>query len=585
MRIKWISMAAAAGLFLAVAYLIIFSHRQDLYSNDTIFEYNHDWEYRFDGQEGVTDLPCNKKAPENVEMTLTNRLPTNLADDSVLVFRSRMERVRVYVGDRLVYQYPDRELIGREIPSVWNFVELSKEDAGKRIRICLESAYGRFSGTMSSVRIGNYKDLTATVISEQIKVFRMSLMVGLVGLAIFVISFISRKKKILEWQSSLGLLLMVLSCWLCGESRMPSGYVGVEAWHYMAFLSLPLCPVFLTSYLYARWKDIHGEKTKILFYTCLTIAAGIVLSELLGGPDLVQLLPVTQFMVAVTLVYALWIYCLAARRKKERRIDSELVCVIITVLAGLTGIVRFYRTDQIFSFYIRLAILLYALNILRISVVILLRKIRENQELERELRRSRAELMASQIKPHFIYNTLNSIRTLISLNPEMAKKMVYDFTTYLRSNLDNVGDRDMIPFSDELRHIQAYLNIEKVRFEERLNIVVDIRTRGFQVPPLSIQPLVENAVKHGICKKVDGGTVTLRTYEEKDAYVVKVEDDGAGFDMALLEEKTKDQREEGHLGLENIRFRVQEIAGGTLDVESVPGRGTKVTVTFRKGKS
>lgn len=584
MKVKWIPMAVAAGLFLTVVYLIVFSHRQDLYSDETIFEYNNGWEYCFDGQEGVTDLPCNMKVPENVEMVLVNTLPSEVSDGYVLAFRSRMESVRVYVDDQLVYRYPEGELIGREIPSAWNFVELSKEDAGKRIRICLESDYGSFSGAMSSVRIGNYKDLTATVISEQIKVFRMSLMVGLVGLAILVISFISRKKKILEWQSSLGLLLMVLSCWLCGESRMPSGYVGVEAWHYMAFLSLPLCPIFLTSYLYARWKDIHGEKTKILFYICLTIALGIVLSELLGGPDLVQLLPVTQFMVVVTLIYALWIYFLAARQKEGRNIDSELVCVMIAVLAGLTGIVRFYQTDQIFSLYIRLAILLYALNILRISVVILLRKIRQNQELERELRRSRAELMASQIKPHFIYNTLSSIRTLISLDPQMAKKMVYDFTTYLRSNLDNVGDRDMIPFSDELRHIQAYLNIEKVRFEERLNIVADVRTRGFQVPPLSIQPLVENAVKHGICKRAAGGTVTIRTYEEKDAYVVQIEDDGGGFDVSTLRRHEKEPDADRHLGLENIRFRIQEIADGTLYVESVLDKGTKVTVAFPKSK-
>ena len=584
MRIKWISVGMAAGLFLTVAFLLIFSHRQDLSGNRMITEYNNNWEYSVDGQEGTISLPLRLKASDNTELTVVNTLPSELTDGSGLVFRTRMQSVQVYVEDRLIYQYPEDQLIGREIPSTWNFVRLSDEDAGKQIRICVTSAYSRFAGTMETVRLGPYSDLTAMVTAEQGKVLRMSLVVGIVGLVMLLISFVSRKRKILEWQSSLGLLMMVLSCWLCGESRMTSEYVGVEAWHYMALLSLPLCPVFLTAYLYARWKEVHGDKTKVLFVLSVVVAAGVLLSELLGGPDLVRMLPITQSTVAFTLGYAVWIYLVAAKQKKNQSIYSELACIFVIFFTVFVGIVRFYQ-GQFFSLYIRMAILLYEVNLLRISVTILIHKVRENQKLERELKRSRAELMTSQIKPHFIYNTLNSIRTLISLDPEMAKKMVYDFTTYLRSNLDNMGEREMISFSEELRHIQAYLDIEKVRFEERLNIVMDVRAKGFQVPPLSIQPLIENAVKHGICKKVDGGTVTLRTYEKSDAYVVQVEDDGAGFDMTLLEEKAQDPREEGHKGLENIRFRVQEIAGGTLGLESAPGRGTKVTVTFRKGKS
>ena len=229
-----------------------------------------------------------------------------------------------------------------------------------------------------------------------------------------------------------------------------------------------------------------------------------------------------------------------------------------------------------------MAILIYSVNLLRISVVSLLRKMKENRELARRLRRSRAELMASQIKPHFIYNTLNSIRTLVKVDPEQAQKTVYDFSTYLRSNLENVGERELIPFSDELRHIQAYLNIEKVRFGERLRVAEDIGTKSFQVPPLSVQPLVENAVKHGICARMEGGTVTIRSREEADAYVVEVEDDGIGFDVESIEKRGEVNDKFSHIGLENIRFRIREIARGRLDIHSRPGEGTKVTVTFPK---
>ena len=247
------------------------------------------------------------------------------------------------------------------------------------------------------------------------------------------------------------------------------------------------------------------------------------------------MLPAIQLMAGAALGYTLVLYILAARKKKERFIRSELACILAITLAGIGEIVRFYRTDQMAGTFLRLAILLYALDILGISIRMIYRKMQENQELEGRLKRSMAELMASQIRPHFIYNTLNSIRALIRVDPETAMRTVNDFSTYLRSNLDHVVDREMIPFLDELRHIQAYLNIEQVRFEERLQVEMDIRAKSFRVPPLSIQPLVENAVKHGICRKMSGGTVTVRSYEEKDACVVEVLDDGVGFDVSAAE--------------------------------------------------
>ena len=129
----------------------------------------------------------------------------------------------------------------------------------------------------------------------------------------------------------------------------------------------------------------------------------------------------------------------------------------------------------------------------------------------------------------------------------------------------------MVPFTDELRHIKAYLNIEKIRFGDRLNVETEIGTSTFCVPPLSIQPIVENAVKHGICKKVNGGTVKIRSFEKESGYIIVVEDDGAGFDMAELEAKS-------HIGIQSIRLRVGTIAGGNLELQSEPGAGTNVDV-------
>lgn len=590
MKIKRISEITAVLLFIGFLLLLIFSHRQDLFTDTTINAYNTGWTYSYQDQEGNAVLPVNLNVPKDTEVVLTNTLPDELQDGTAIVFRTRMQSVKVYVEDRLIYQYPDQDLIGGEIPSAWNFVRLSEGDAGRQIRLCISSPYTRFSGVISEVQYGEYNNLVTGIISAQIKILRMSILIAFLGMAVVLLSIVSRRYNIFTWHRNLGMLLIVIAVWLCGEAGMPSGKVGLEAWHYFALISLLFCPVFLNAYLYARWKDDHGKITGILFYVSLIAAVGCLASEVLGGPDLIEMIPLMHVMIGISLIYALLLYTLAARKKQGDFIRSELVCILIIFLAGLVEIMRFYRTDKMVGNFLRIAILLYALNLFRISASMLYRKVKESRELENRLRRSRAELMASQIRPHFIYNTLNSIRTLIRLDPKAAQQAVYDFSIYLRSNLENMGERDLIPFADELRHIRAYLDIEKIRFEERLNVVMDIQASMFLVPPLSIQPLVENAVKHGICTRMSGGTVTIRSYEETDMYVVEVEDDGAGVDVSGLDlgddtdsaAPSSGNAPNGHIGLKNIRFRVQEITGGTLKIESHPGKGTKVTVSFVK---
>ncbi len=581
MKIKWVSMAAAAVIFLSFVLLLFFSHRQDIFTTRTMIPYNTGWTYCYGEESGTATLPDRLDVPKDTEVVLKNRLPEDLRDDFGIVFRTRMQYVRVYVENRLVYQFPEQELIGGKITSAWNFVRLSEADSGKEVRICLISPYSRFSGSIGAVRYGAYDNLVTGMISAHVKNFRLSFLIGIMGVIMLLVSLISRRHRLFGWQGNFGILLMMAAFWLAGESRLPSGIIGLEAWHYFSLAALLFCPAFLMAYLHVRWREICGRVTAALFLAFLAAGGAGILSEAAGGPDLIEVLPAIQLMAGAALVYTLVLYILAARKKKERFIRSELACILAITLAGIGEIVRFYRTDQMVGTFLRLAILLYALDILGISIRMIYRKMQENQELEERLKRSRAELMASQIRPHFIYNTLNSIRALIRVDPETAMRTVNDFSTYLRSNLDHVVDREMIPFSDELRHIQAYLNIEQVRFEERLQVEMDIRAKSFRVPPLSIQPLVENAVKHGICRKMSGGTVTVRSYEEKDACVVEVLDDGVGFDVSAAE-SPENEDGLGHVGLKNICFRVQEIAGGSLSVESQPGVGTKVTVYFRK---
>ena len=200
------------------------------------------------------------------------------------------------------------------------------------------------------------------------------------------------------------------------------------------------------------------------------------------------------------------------------------------------------------------------------------------QQVQRELYEAKVSVMVSQIRPHFMYNALSSIAILCKLNPDTAYTATVTFSDYLRGNMDSLKQTAPVPFARELEHMKKYLYIEKLRFDDQLNIEYDIQATDFEIPLLSIQPLVENAVKHGVGMKEDGGTVKISTRETDNAYEVIVEDDGVGFDTTA--ERKNDGR--SHVGMENTKRRIKEMCGGEVIIESEIGKGTKARVIIPK---
>ena len=197
---------------------------------------------------------------------------------------------------------------------------------------------------------------------------------------------------------------------------------------------------------------------------------------------------------------------------------------------------------------------------------------------ERDLAESRVAIAVSQIQPHFLFNALNTICYLCGVDAKEAQKALREFSDYLRMNIDSIGVNKPTFFPAELDHVKTYLKLEKMRFEEELNVEYDIEVTDFKVPPLSVQPLVENAVKHGVGKKPGGGTVRLATRELESSFEIVVQDDGVGFDPSAV---PSDGRE--HVGISNVRQRLWTMCGADLSVASEPGRGTTVTIRVPKG--
>ena len=184
---------------------------------------------------------------------------------------------------------------------------------------------------------------------------------------------------------------------------------------------------------------------------------------------------------------------------------------------------------------------------------------------------SRIRIMMSQIQPHFLYNTLSSIQALCRIDPEKAFDVTEKFGTYLRNNIDSLDQPDLIPFTKELEHTRVYSGIEMIRFPN-VRVNYDVPDTDFSVPALTVQPLVENAIRHGVRIREEG-VVTVSSRTTDRFHEIVIADNGKGFDTTLL--KTADG---SHIGVRNVQERIEKMCGGTLTVESAVGKGTTVTI-------
>ena len=199
----------------------------------------------------------------------------------------------------------------------------------------------------------------------------------------------------------------------------------------------------------------------------------------------------------------------------------------------------------------------------------------EKMVLDAQLAETRISTMMSQIRPHFIYNTLGSIEQLCELDPPKAGELVHNFAKYLRGNFGELDNPKPILMSQEMEHVRHYINIENVRFPD-MTFSFEMRSEDFRLPALTVQPIVENAIKHGLMKLQKGGSIRVISFETDTDYCITVEDDGVGFDTGKLLDDKK------HIGIRNIRDRLKVMVGGTLEIESTQGVGTKVLIKIPK---
>ena len=253
--------------------------------------------------------------------------------------------------------------------------------------------------------------------------------------------------------------------------------------------------------------------------------------------------------------------------KKQRIILGLLIMSpLIATLAK-----PFYKEIHLATFLSNISVSLLLFMIIRENTLEYMRQEVQKEQLE-------IDLLLSQIQPNFLFNVLYAIQEICTVEPETAATAIEEFSKYLRHNMDSISIRIPISFKEELEHVKHYVSLQQLWFGAALEVQYELGCMDFKLPTLTLQPIVENAVRYGIKKESNGkGSVLVRTIERTDCFEIDVIDNGPGFDENNI---PKDGM--SHTGLSSVRERLRLISGGDLIVKSVAGIGTTVKIILPK---
>jgi hypothetical protein len=463
--------------------------------------------------------------------------------------------------------------IGKTPGNYWISIPVRPEYAGKTVHVTLTPVYANVRDEEPTFMV-----ISRDTLLTMVELPRDGLMLGLgltaftaglfLSLLVFAQPLNGHEKRRIFY---LGAVTATAGVWKL--SGLPSlllllDFLGIhkEIWFAGAVSYLFLLMLSLRVLAVLRTDGRENKRAAACFYLAAALSVVLMLLQMTGILELHQALIWYGVTVAV-----LHLVSLTGQKPDQ----MELLWTLPFFLSLGADLLIYLYTDSmhtapVFLIWCIMNLFMRGFSFFREAIL----RERELRIKEEELRDAKVKTMMRQIHPHFIYNTLTSIYVLCMDDPKLAMQVIQDFTAYLQANFTALTAPDLIAFPDELRHTKAYVAVESLRYEDKLKVDYEIGHAAFRLPPLTLQPLVENAIKHGLGKGNGQEQIVVRTWAEKERAVIQVEDNGPGFDP---DEKKDDEH---HIGIENVRDRLRLMCGGTLEVQSRASGGTVITVSI-----
>ncbi len=459
---------------------------------------------------------------QRVTLRMSAELPEAFADAQSLCFYSVYQEVCVRLDDVELYRFdvPPGEKLLDAAPSNWNSMALPEGSDGQTLTIELTTPYRQYASRMPQVLAGSAELVESFIVMKTVPRLVAALAVLFIGLVFAIVAIILRYYVAGNTGLySLSLFIVVLAIFLAAQQTSLLLKISSNvSYILLQNIALMLCPVMYSWHLSRMHRGKLCGFDRILCLVSLVNLLLVLALQFLTRLDVPQLMYFTRFLCA-----ALILYELILELKSRKRL---LVCLFAALM--IYAVVRYYITDAI-TWLVYVAIFAYLYIVIYRVISTLVRSQAKEIRLEAALEVSRSEIATIQITSHFFYHTLDSIRALIRMDADKAYKMAGDFAKYVRYRVDGVeGMEETVPFSRELRSIRAYTDIKQAQLGERFRMIYDVETEDFEILPLTVQPLVENAVIHAVQRRREGGEVRLLCRETEKGYHIEVVDNGPG---------------------------------------------------------
>lgn len=500
-----------------------------------------------------------------------------IIEGEMLLFYSQNQEISVYVEGELIYEFLMREnleFLGSP-GSLWNEIPLTTDMSGKTIRIEIGCDFSRYSNQIGEIYITHN---SGKILVE----WQQSWFQSFVGIFILLLAIMGYIRGNRIWSKERRRMVLLtadlylwVGIWVLAECGFMDTFLRRPIISYVvAMISIRAIPVVFLAFLMMNIKRYTRVLKNMYYVMWINLIISIML-QFICRVSFLDTLFVNNILLLIASLICI-VYLAGSIMEDKGRIfsDSFFLCVCMLFIGGAVDLYLYflnYHYTKGIGIGVCCAIVIY-------TGVELYLYIEEKEEVEKQRKALEDELnlvkytaMSKQIKAHFLNNTLNSISALCKENPREADRAIKVFSQYMRANMYLVEQREPIPFEKEMTLVNTYVTIERMRFEDRFQIRVDEQFSEFKVPPLSIQPIIENALLHGLKDRVVGGEVSITSRREGDYAKVIIQDNGMGFDIEEIEKGES-------LGLKNIKKRVEILSDGRVEIESELNKGTSITI-------
>lgn len=568
---------------IAIGAMLLFSVTEPIKLAKLEKEYvnlNHGWE------QIVGDTRISIEAPEDLQyvpvgewMVFERTIPEINRDKILLVYAENQE-LDVFIEDASIYEFKiQEELAFIKTPGyTWNQIIIPAEQSGKTMRIEFRSQFERYQmGLYDIYWVDSYSEVVWIQIKEYWVLASAALLIILLAIVTYTNTMIWKETNLWKYLISMADLYLIVGLWLLAEISFFDWIFHRPTLTYLLdMILLRILPIafyrFVVVNLPYQYKKLVLLEIAIWFNliaSCiLQFCFGVSFVDTLVFNNIIFILGAV--IGCIVLGHCIW------KLRKETNKNYQFSYLGILIAGGLID-VYFYYAYSTATTMIGLAtaftFTLYAM----IAHVFLVKEEAstkvERDNLELGFNKLKNTTLMQQIKAHFLFNTLNTISALCKQDAKKADDAIKLFARFMRDYMYLINQQEVIDFTDELDFVTSYLQIEKLRFGASFDFELDIQYTDFDIPPLTIQPLVENAVMHGVRQVERHGTVVVSSRKIGDFAYVTVFDNGVGFDVNSVKEGKS-------IGLTNLIKRVKLMSFGTVTIQSIIGKGTEITIVL-----